>query len=136
MERKKAILCVDDELVILFSVVQELKRAFGSRFLYEQATDADQAFRSVEELAEEGISIIFIISDWLMPGMRGDEFLERIHESHPEILAIMITGQADQASIDRVRRNSSVVAIFNKPWDPEELVRVIEENSNTLTGDR
>ncbi len=127
METKQAILCVDDEAIILLSLIQELKNAFGSRFIYERATDGIQALAIVEELANEGITVIFIISDWLMPNMRGDEFLEAVQIRHPEILSIMITGQANKEAIARVKRNSSVVAIFSKPWDTDSLIRVIKE---------
>ncbi len=128
MNGRKAILCVDDEVVILVSILQELKRAFGGRFVYGQATHAVQALETIEELAAEDIRVILIISDWLMPGMKGDEFLERIHEAHPEIRAIMITGQADRAAVERVRRNASVIAVFNKPWDMKTLIDVITVN--------
>ncbi len=133
MEKKEAILCVDDEVIILFSIVQELKHAFGGRFQYEQAIDAEQALAAVEELSREGILVIFIITDWLMPGMKGDEFLEVVQGRYPEIRAIMITGQADQDAINRVKRNSSVLTVLRKPWDPEELVRIIRENSGPGT---
>jgi len=72
---KKAILCVDDEVIILLALVQELKRAFGSQYIYAQATDAQSALKIVEDLAADDIQVIFIISDCLMPGMKGDEFL-------------------------------------------------------------
>jgi len=41
--KKQAIVCVDDEVIILLSLIQELKHAFGSNYLYEKATDADSA---------------------------------------------------------------------------------------------
>ncbi len=129
--RKQAILCVDDEVIILISLTQELKTHFGSRFLYEQATDATAALNIVEELAAENIDVIFIISDWLMPGMKGDQFLEEIGRRHPEIKTIMITGHADDTAIARVQNNKSVLAVFNKPWNSAELIRTIEQNSGS-----
>jgi CheY-like chemotaxis protein len=125
----KAILCVDDEVIILLSLVQELKRAFGSQYVYEQAMNAKAALDLVEELTREHIQVIFIISDWLMPGMKGDEFLEIVKQRHPEIKAIMITGQADQQAIDRVKKIDSVVAVFNKPWSASVLIDIITKNS-------
>ncbi|MBN2051551.1 MAG: response regulator [Spirochaetales bacterium] len=123
--QKQAILCVDDEVIILLSLVQELKRSFGSRFVYERALNAAKALEVIEILAKEDVKVIFIISDWLMPGMKGDEFLELVHEKYPDIHTIMITGQADQAAIDRVKQNASVLAVFTKPWNNEDLIRII-----------
>jgi DNA-binding NtrC family response regulator len=124
----KAILCVDDEVIILLSMIQELKKVFGNRFLYEQAMDASSALKSIDELAADGVKVILIISDWLMPGIRGDEFLEIVTARHPEIKAIMITGQADREAIDRVRGNGSVLAVLGKPWEPAELAEIIRRN--------
>jgi len=124
----KAILCVDDEVIILLSMIQELKKVFGNRFLYEQAMDASSALQSIDELAADGVKVILIISDWLMPGIRGDEFLEIVTARHPEIKAIMITGQADREAIDRVRGNGSVLAVLGKPWEPAELAEIIRRN--------
>lgn len=125
---KKAILCVDDEVIILLSIVQELKRSFGKRFIYEKALNADLALKTVKELAQEQVEVIFIISDWLMPGMKGDEFLELVHKQYPRIKAVMLTGQADKAAVDRVKMNASVLAVFHKPWNPAELISIIKNN--------
>jgi DNA-binding NtrC family response regulator len=125
---KKAILCVDDEIIILVSLIRELRSHFRDRYVYEQATDAKSALKIVDDLAAENIEVIFIISDWLMPGMKGDVFLENIHATHPDILSIMITGQADANAIERVKKNDSVLAVFNKPWDPELLINTIESH--------
>jgi CheY-like chemotaxis protein len=126
---KKAILCVDDEVIILLALVQELKRAFGSQYIYEQATDAQSALKIVEDLAADDIQVIFIISDWLMPGMKGDEFLAVVKERYPVIKAILITGQADQSAIERVMKIDSILAVFNKPWNPAMLVQTIAKNA-------
>ena len=126
---KKAILCVDDEVIILLALVQELKRAFGSQYIYEQATDAQSALKIVEDLAADDIQAIFIISDWLMPGMKGDEFLAVVKERYPVIKAILITGQADQSAIERVMKIDSILAVFNKPWNPAMLVQTIAKNA-------
>ena len=44
-----------------------------------------------------------IISDWLMPGMKGDELLIRIHELFPKVVKIMLTGQADEVAVNRAK---------------------------------
>jgi DNA-binding NtrC family response regulator len=124
----KAILCVDDEVIILLSIIQELKKAFGDRFVYEQALDATSAYSAIDDLAREGIRVILIISDWLMPGIRGDEFIEAVAERHPEIKVIMITGQADGTALERIRKSESVIGVLGKPWNPIELADIIRRN--------
>jgi DNA-binding NtrC family response regulator len=121
-----AILCVDDEAVILLSLKQELRRAFGSRFMYETALDATQALEMIASLTAEGVSIILVISDWLMPGIKGDEFLAIVKERYSGIRSIMITGQASAEVIESVLGSQRAYAVLSKPWNPEELIRVVD----------
>lgn len=123
---KCAILCVDDEVIILLSMIQELKRSFGSRFVYEQAIDAESALETINELEADGVTVILVISDWLMPGIKGDEFIDLVHKRYPAIKAVMVTGHADREVIDRVIESGSVVAVLEKPWRTSELAAVIE----------
>ncbi|MDA3899695.1 MAG: response regulator [Spirochaetes bacterium] len=122
---KQAILCVDDEAIIRFALVQELKKNFKDQYIYEQAPDADIAMETLEELYNEGVRVVLIISDWLMPGLNGDVFLEQVHSLYPDIKAIMITGHADKGSIERVQDNNSVLAVLEKPWNGKELAEII-----------
>ena len=122
---ESAIICVDDEVVILDSLKEQLKRKFGDRFIYEVAESAREAWEVIEELQEDDVNIIAIVSDWLMPGIKGDEFLIQIHDSFPEIVTVMLTGQADAAAIDRARQEANLHACLYKPWTEEELTEVI-----------
>ncbi len=122
---KKAILCVDDEAIVVLSLKQELTSCFGDRFIYEGAMNAGEAMEIIDELVGEGIVVILIITDWLMPGIKGDEFLVKVRERHPGIKSIMITGQADDAAIERAKRLAGVSAVLRKPWSKDGLIGVI-----------
>jgi DNA-binding NtrC family response regulator len=129
-----AILCVDDEAIILVALKQELRRAFGGEFIYEASMDPAQALDTIDELIADGVRVILIISDWLMPKLKGDEFLALAKGKHPEIRAIMITGQADEAVIASSLGSGLVRAVLRKPWDSRELVRTVRECC--LSGER
>jgi CheY-like chemotaxis protein len=120
-----AILCVDDEVVILESLKEQLKRRFGNRYLYEVAESAEEAWEVMNELHAAGIRILVIVSDWLMPGMKGDEFLIQVHQQFPDIITVMLTGQADEAAIERAKREANLYACLHKPWTEEELAQII-----------
>ena len=124
--RDKAILCVDDEKIILDSLKSQIKRKFGNRYACEIATCADEAMEIIEELNDEGVSIIVIVSDWLMPGVKGDEFLVNVHKRFPSIVKLMITGHADSAAIENAKINANLYECINKPWEEEDLYRIIE----------
>ena len=120
-----AILCVDDEIVILESLKEQLKRCFGDRFIYEVAESAEEAWEVIEKLHDDDIEILIIVSDWLMPGIKGDEFLIQVHQKFPQLITIMLTGQADEAAIKRVKKEAKVYVCLDKPWTEKDLSQTI-----------
>ncbi|XDD44309.1 response regulator [Leptospira sp. WS60.C2] len=122
---KNAILCVDDEPILLLSLVQELKREIGGSYTYETAQNPEEAMEVIDELCESGVQVILILSDWLMPGMRGDEFLIKVHQKYPHIKSILISGHADRDAINRVKEEAKTYAIFSKPWNTKELLDAV-----------
>jgi DNA-binding NtrC family response regulator len=80
----------------------------------------------IDELYSEGIQLLVIVSDWLMPGVKGDEFLIAVHKRYPEIRAILLTGQAEEIAIARARNQANLFAYLRKPWTETELVGIIE----------
>ncbi|MDF0556098.1 response regulator [Kamptonema sp. UHCC 0994] len=123
---KPFILCVDDEKVVLQSLKAQLRKAFGDAYSYEIAENATDALDLIDELNDEDISILLIISDWLMPGMKGDEFLIRVHEKFPKIVKIMLTGQADDLAIKRAQKSANLYRCLFKPWSEVELIEAIK----------
>ena len=122
---KLAILCVDDEAIVLESLEIQLQKYFGSKYLYEFAESAEEALEIIEEFVEQQIHVVVIISDWLMPGMKGDEFLVRVHQKIPNVIKIMLTGQADAEAIERAKDEANLYQLFHKPWDTSQLVQSI-----------
>ena len=122
---KAAILCVDDEVLVLESLSIQLQKAFADTYAYEFAESAAEALEIIEEIQDNDIEIIVIVSDWLMPGIRGDEFLINIHQKFPKIIKILLTGQADEAAIERVTKEAQLHACLQKPWKSEELIETI-----------
>jgi DNA-binding NtrC family response regulator len=124
--RREALLCVDDEAIILLSMKQELKRHFGSRFVIETALDASEAQAVIDELESRDVMTALVISDWFMPGVRGDQFLVELHLRRPGVKTILITGHADEVAVERAKREAGLGAVLRKPWRPEELFNAVE----------
>jgi CheY-like chemotaxis protein len=124
--KKAVILCVDDEKVILDSLKIQIKKAFEDQYLYEAAESADEAIEIVEELQSLDVPILVIVSDWLMPGMKGDEFLIKVHQKFPRIVKIMLTGQADAQAIEKVNALADLHVCLSKPWDSQDLIEQIQ----------
>ncbi|MFB2980731.1 response regulator [Microseira sp. BLCC-F43] len=129
---KFAILCVDDEALILNSVIRQLQDEFEEKYTYEAAESAEEALEVLAELEEEGIKTIVIVSDWLMPGMKGDEFLIEVHKRFPKVVKILLTGQADEAAIERANKYANLHNYIAKPWDKKDLIGAIRSGLEKL----
>ncbi|MEG4440784.1 response regulator [Microcoleus sp. F8-D3] len=129
---KSAILCVDDEVGVLESLEIELQHAFNGKYLCEFAESAAEALEIIEELYEAEVKILVIVSDWLMPGMKGDELLIKIHQKYPQIVKVMLTGQADKEAIERTQIQANLHAFIQKPWHNQELIEAINSGLANL----
>lgn len=128
-----AILCVDDESVILRSLRDQIGKHFGQHHQCEIAESVEEAWEVIDELKDDDVEILIIISDWLMPGIKGDEFLIELHQRFPEIVTVLLSGQADESAIERIHQKMKLHAYISKPWNEEELMRVIREGLAAFT---
>ena len=129
---KKAIVCVDDENIILESLGEQIEKMFGQEFIYEYAENAEEGMEVLEELTNEDIEVMVIVSDWLMPGKKGDEFLIEVHKRFPKIIKVMLTGQADESAIENAKKNAELFAYISKPWTSEQLEKVIKSGISNI----
>lgn len=124
---KQAIICVDDEDIILEALKDQLGPFFENHFLIETSTTAEEALVIYDELVENGYEVPVVISDYLMPTMRGDEFLIKIHERNPNILKILLTGHANIEGITNAINNANLYRFIPKPWDRDDLILTVRE---------
>lgn len=122
---KGVLLCVDDEMIVLTALKDQLRRAFGNDFHIDVAESAEEALELLDELSDQGHRLLVIVSDWLMPGMKGDDFLVEAHKRFPTVVKIMLSGQAEQAAVDRAKREAGLHEFLAKPWNADELVQAI-----------
>ena len=115
-ERPPRILIVDDESHILAALRRSLRREG-----YVMVT-AETPFEALQYL--ENNSVDLILSDQMMPGMSGVEFLTQSRQLCPAAVRMMITGwseavsPADIAAID-------LHTLIPKPWDDSLLKKEI-----------
>jgi len=124
---KKRILCVDDEKVVLNTLMGQLYQTFGNRYLYESFTSPEEAEEFIDEVYAEGENVDLIICDWLMPRVKGDEFLVRVHKRFPEVALIMLSGQASPEAIERAKNEAHILAFVSKPWDKDQLMQLVQQ---------
>ncbi|MEG3909875.1 response regulator [Microcoleus sp. w1-18aA5] len=129
---KPVILCVDDERMVLDSLRTQLAAEFGNAYTYEGAEDAEEALDVISEFSDEQTHVILIISDWLMPGIKGDELLIRIHKEYPHVIKILLTGQADEVAIERAKKMANLHCCLSKPWLESDLLETIKSGLSKL----
>ena len=129
-QKTLAILAVDDEKIILESLKIQLERNFNDRFIIDFAENADEALEVIDELMLENISILLVISDYMMPGMNGEELAKTLKAGMPNINILLLTGHiSEDKGIDLINKNI-VLKVMQKPWNEEALISFI----NNLTG--
>ena len=124
---KKLILCLDDEKIILDSLKMQLKSALPDNYIYEFSQDGEDGLEIIDEYCKDGVDVVVIVSDWLMPGMRGDEFLIKVHQKYPKVVKVMLTGQADDAAIERAVKEANLYKLLRKPWEKSDLIQTIQD---------
>ena len=80
----------------------------------------------LDDLDDDGIAIAIIVCDWLMPGMKGDKFLLQVDLKYPRVVKVLLTGQANQESVDRLEELADQFTLVPKPWNKEELITIIK----------
>jgi len=69
----------------------------------------------------DAVLVAAVVSDWLMPGTRGDDFLIALRKRWPQTGRVLLTGQADTAALDRARDEGGAHGVLAKPWTADEL---------------
>jgi phosphoserine phosphatase RsbU/P len=127
MKNEPVIICVDDENIVLRSLKRELDDAFGHTYLIETAEDGEETLELFHELRDDEHEIPLVISDYIMPDMKGDELLAQIHEISPQTRKIMLTGQASTEGIGNAVNRASLYRFIAKPWDQNDLILTVTE---------
>ena len=124
---KPVIVCVDDEKFVLDSLRTTLTQAFGEDYLIEIAEDGADALEVVKELLANGQEVPVIISDYVMPRMRGDELLRHIQIISQKTLKIMLTGQANIEGVTNAVNEADLYRFISKPWNTSHLVQIVQK---------
>lgn len=119
MSRKVSILFVDDEPNILRAVRRHV-------YSYRDRWDMHFAYGGVDAvkvITRETVDII--ITDMRMPEVDGSRLLEWISEHHPQIIRIVLSGEAKLDEIYRIVGRSH--RFLAKPCSPGAIISVIKD---------
>jgi K+-sensing histidine kinase KdpD len=124
---KKAIVCVDDEKIVLDSLKKELREVLQNEYTVEVAESGEEAIELFDELLFSGHSIPLVISDYIMPDMKGDAVLKYVKEKNSSSYTIMLTGQATIEGVTSAINNAGLYRYISKPWEHSDLSLTVIE---------
>jgi CheY-like chemotaxis protein len=130
---KQVILCVDDDRALLEAIKFELQASFSKTLIIEVADSGEDGLEALEEYKADNLEIPVIISDHLMPGMKGDEFLIEAHKRLPYAKKIMLTGQASSKAVGNAINKASLYRFLAKPWNADDLKLTVEQAVKSYT---
>lgn len=116
---KETILVVEDGDAVRSLVCCMLVQN-GFRVL--EARDGHHALRVCET---HGEPIQLVLTDLVMPNMKGAELAERLRRVRPELRVLLMSGYTDEPVIQKLGRSS--VAFLPKPFTSVELVEKVRQ---------
>ncbi|MEO8893140.1 MAG: response regulator, partial [Coleofasciculaceae cyanobacterium] len=114
------LLLVDDEPGIRLSVKEYLQEVGG--FEVQVASNVNEALQMLEKQTPD-----LVISDIMMPQLDGYEFLKKLREDprFKNLPVIFLTARG--MTTDRIKGyQAGVDAYLSKPFEPDELVAMVE----------
>jgi len=117
----ETILCVDDDPTVL-TALRALLSSLGPEHPVEIAESGAEALEIEADLRRQGQGLAVVISDFIMPGMRGDELLIRLHTLSPSTVKIMLTGQSDFEGVKRAINQANLYRFLEKPFNNDDLL--------------
>lgn len=123
----KAILCVDDERSILTALEQQIVGEFAETHILEFAESGEEALEIMDDLKHRGVEISLVITDEMMPGIKGHVLIEKIAELSGCTRCILLTGYAESDILQSIS-SLNLAKCIAKPWDLYELMDAIKMN--------
>jgi signal transduction histidine kinase len=123
--RKKANIVIDDDEE---SILKELRILLGRTYNVHVFANPEEA-----EVFVDNNEVDLVVSDEMMPEMRGSVLLAKIHKKHPGICKIVLSGQAEKDDIVKAVNEGHIFSFLYKPAERQQLLNVIEkglENRN------
>jgi len=115
---KDKVLLVDDDAMVLAG----LKRQLRNKFSIDMALSGEEALKQVQENGPYAV----IVSDYMMPGMNGIEFLSHVKKTNPDTVRMMLTGTADMPTAIRAVNEGSIFQFHPKPCPADTLCQAIQ----------
>ena len=117
---KPVLLAIDDDVSVLETVVQDLRRKYGQYYRILRAASGQAALDICRQLRDRGDVVALFLSDQRMPGMTGVDLLQQVIPLYPDAKRVLLTAYADTEAAIRAINSARIHYYLNKPWEPPE----------------
>jgi two-component system, cell cycle sensor histidine kinase and response regulator CckA len=118
----ETVLLAEDQASIR-DVLREFLESKGYKVL-----EAQNGSQALEIARHYPGSIDVVVTDVIMPQVRGLELAERVTEIHPDIRVIFMSGYSQDALVENQLLSERNMTLIQKPFEPEELAQKIRES--------
>lgn len=124
---KLTIIYVDDQREVLSTISKDLQ-VFEKYVSLEECESAAEALEVLNDVESEGDHVAVIVSDHIMPGKNGVEFLAEVHadDRFPNTKKMLLTGQATHQDTIQAINTAGVQNYLEKPWKADKLVESVK----------
>jgi len=124
-DKKLKVFIVDDDKTLC----ESLKNVLES-----EGYDVDTAFSGREALKKmDSGAFETVILDVRLPDVNGLEIYEKIKSVHPGLGVIFISGFSQNDSVDNTIMNKNTYTYLHKPFNPESLIKMLENIKEART---
>ncbi len=122
------IICIEDQREVLNAIVEDLSD-FEERFIIEECESAGEAEALLDDIEAAGDYLGLVVSDHVMPGKSGVEFLTELNEDarFQDAKKILLTGLATHQDTIHAINRAAIDRYIEKPWDSPTLIRYVRE---------
>jgi signal transduction histidine kinase/ActR/RegA family two-component response regulator len=104
------VLVVEDDVAVRQGIAEGLRLL---NYSVREASDGESGLRELRRRMPD-----LLMSDYLMPGMNGAQFITAARQIYPQIPVLVATGHADMAEVEKL---VGVQSVLKKPFDLETL---------------
>lgn len=124
---KLYIISVDDQREVLDAIAQDLN-AFRSGFEVEVCESADEALELMSEIDTQGDRVAVLLSDHVMPGTTGVEFLTKVNNDRRfrSTKKVLLTGLATHEDTIEAINRAAIDRYIEKPWTKDGMTQVLK----------
>ncbi|MBZ5664192.1 MAG: response regulator [Acidobacteriia bacterium] len=122
MGGSETILLAEDQPSIR-NVLREFLESEGYKVL-----EAQNGNEAIEVAKHHTGSVDVLVTDVIMPQLRGIELAKRLTEIYPGLCVILMSGYSEDALVENRLLSERNMTLIQKPFDPEELAQKIRES--------